>query len=82
MDGGWQTNKGRRPEEDDIDASSRLPILNSGYYRDALGEHGAFYAIANHVDRIHKNAWIGFQSWRLAARKVLTIFQNIASLNS
>ncbi|KAF7139562.1 hypothetical protein RHSIM_Rhsim07G0008900 [Rhododendron simsii] len=63
------SNKGRRHGADDIDAPSRLPLLNNPYYRDVLGEYGAFFAIANRVDRIHKNAWIGFQSWRATARK-------------
>ncbi|KAG8056152.1 hypothetical protein GUJ93_ZPchr0001g32867 [Zizania palustris] len=62
-------SKGRRPGADDIDASSRLPLLNNGYYRDILGEFGAFFALANRIDRIHKNSWIGFQSWRVMARK-------------
>ncbi|CAM0881755.1 unnamed protein product [Alopecurus aequalis] len=64
------SSKGRRPGGDDIDASSRLPLLNNGYYRDILGEFGAFFALANRIDRIHKNSWIGFQSWRATARKV------------
>ncbi|KAK1325817.1 hypothetical protein QJS10_CPA01g02257 [Acorus calamus] len=64
-----ESTKGRRPGVDDIDASSRLPLLNGAYYRDALGEYGAFLAIANRIDRIHRNAWIGFQSWRVFARK-------------
>ncbi|KAJ8900578.1 hypothetical protein K2173_025355 [Erythroxylum novogranatense] len=64
------STKGRRRRTDDIDASSRLPLLNNPYYRDILGEYGAFFAIANRVDRVHKNAWIGFQSWRATARKV------------
>ncbi|TKY64007.1 biosynthetic process [Spatholobus suberectus] len=63
------SGKGRRPGRDDVDAPSRLPLLNSGYYRDLLGEYGAFFAIANKIDRLHKNAWIGFQSWRATARK-------------
>ncbi|PSS24241.1 Phosphatidyl-myo-inositol mannosyltransferase [Actinidia chinensis var. chinensis] len=63
------STRGRRPGADDIDAPSRLPLLNNPYYRDALGEYGAFFAIANRVDRIHKNAWIGFQPWRATARK-------------
>ncbi|KAJ1284378.1 hypothetical protein BS78_03G199300 [Paspalum vaginatum] len=63
------SSKGRRPGGDDIDASSRLPLLNNIYYRDILGEFGAFFALANRIDRIHKNAWIGFQSWRVTARK-------------
>ncbi|KAJ9556009.1 hypothetical protein OSB04_010623 [Centaurea solstitialis] len=63
------STKGRRPRRDDIDAPSRLPLLNTAYYRDALGDFGAFLAIANRVDRIHKNAWIGFLSWRATARK-------------
>ncbi|KAI3693411.1 hypothetical protein L6452_33246 [Arctium lappa] len=63
------STKGRRSRRDDIDAPSRLPLLNTPYYRDALGDFGAFLAIANRVDRIHKNAWIGFLSWRATARK-------------
>ncbi|KAF8379630.1 hypothetical protein HHK36_029072 [Tetracentron sinense] len=63
------STKGRRPGADDVDAPSRLPLLNNPYYRDTLGEYGAFFAIANRIDRMHKNAWIGFQSWRAAARK-------------
>ncbi|CAA0830660.1 glycosyl transferase family 1 protein [Striga hermonthica] len=62
------STKGRRQGADDIDAPSRLPLLNNAYYREVLGEYGAFFAIANRVDRIHKNAWIGFQSWRATAR--------------
>ncbi|KAJ6328727.1 hypothetical protein OIU77_010417 [Salix suchowensis] len=63
------STKGRRPSTDDIDAPSRLSLLRNPYYRDALGEYGAFFAIANRFDRIHKNSWIGFQSWRATARK-------------
>ncbi|XP_065859800.1 uncharacterized protein [Euphorbia lathyris] len=63
------STKGRRPRTDDVDAPSRLPLLNNPYYRETLGDYGAFFAIANRVDRIHKNAWIGFQSWRATARK-------------
>lgn len=63
------SSKGRRPGVDDVDAPSRLPLLSNPYYRDALSEVGAFFAIANRIDRIHKNAWIGFQSWRATARK-------------
>ncbi|XXG89937.1 hypothetical protein AAC387_Pa12g1822 [Persea americana] len=63
------STKGRRPGFDDIDAPSRLPLLNDPYYRDVLGEYGAFFALAHRIDRIHKNAWIGFQSWRAVARK-------------
>ncbi|PKA65266.1 hypothetical protein AXF42_Ash005598 [Apostasia shenzhenica] len=61
--------KGRRPGADDVDATSRLPLLGNAYYREALVEYGAFFALANRIDRIHKNAWIGFQSWRVGARK-------------
>lgn len=57
---------------DDIDASSRLPLFNNPYYRDTLGDSGAFFAISNKIDRLHRNAWIGFQSWRATARKVHT----------
>ncbi|KAK2650174.1 hypothetical protein Ddye_017663 [Dipteronia dyeriana] len=68
------STKGRRRGTDDVDAPSRLPLLTNPYYRDTLGEYGAFFAIANRVDRIHKNSWIGFQSWRATA--------NNASLSS
>ncbi|KAJ3671055.1 hypothetical protein LUZ60_008481 [Juncus effusus] len=61
--------RGRRPGLDDIDASSRLPLLNDIYYRNLLNEFGAFFAIANRIDRVHKNAWIGFQSWRATAKQ-------------
>ncbi|KAL9270041.1 hypothetical protein AKJ16_DCAP09829 [Drosera capensis] len=61
--------RGRRPAVDDFDASSRLPLLSDSYYRDILGEFGAFFAVAYRIDRVHKNSWIGFQSWRLTARK-------------
>ncbi|CAN6809209.1 unnamed protein product [Brassica oleracea] len=63
------SGKGRRPRMDDIDASSRLPLFNNPYYRDSLGDFGAFFAISNKIDRLHKNSWIGFQSWRATARK-------------
>ncbi|CAN1237559.1 hypothetical protein LINGRAPRIM_LOCUS1903 [Linum grandiflorum] len=63
------SSKGRRPMSDDIDAASRLQLLNDPYYRETLGEYGAFFALANRFDRVHKNAWIGFQSWRATARK-------------
>lgn len=65
-----QSSKGRRLGHDDIDAPSRLSLLNNPYYRDVLGEYGAFFAVANRIDRIHKNTWIGFQSWRATARQV------------
>ncbi|XP_057873676.2 uncharacterized protein LOC131079678 isoform X2 [Cryptomeria japonica] len=64
------STKGRRPGADDVDAPARLPLLNDAYYRDALCEYGALFAIANRVDRIHKNSWIGFQSWRAVGQKV------------
>ncbi|KAJ4952515.1 hypothetical protein NE237_029347 [Protea cynaroides] len=63
------STKGRRPGADDVDAPSRLPLLNDPYHRNILGEYGAFFALANRIDRVHKNAWIGFQSWRATARK-------------
>lgn len=62
--------KGRRAGADDMEAADRLPLLNDSYYTDVLCEHGGFLAIANRVDRIHKNPWIGFQSWRATGRKV------------
>ncbi|KAL4586124.1 hypothetical protein LXL04_010755 [Taraxacum kok-saghyz] len=63
------STKGRRSRTDDIDGPSRLPLLSIPYYRDTLGDFGAFFAIANRIDRIHKNAWIGFSSWRATAKK-------------
>jgi hypothetical protein len=79
-----QATKGRRAGLDDIDASSWLPLLNDIYYRDLLGEYGAYFAIANRIDRIHRNAWIGFHSWRASARKVRFsyLFLNYSSLFS
>ncbi|KAG6499489.1 hypothetical protein ZIOFF_039278 [Zingiber officinale] len=68
------SSKGRRPGADDIDASSRLPLLSDSYYRDVLGEYGAFFALGYHIDRVHKNAWIGFQSWRASAKKVFCCY--------
>ncbi|KAE8721467.1 rRNA-processing protein FCF1-like protein [Hibiscus syriacus] len=63
------SSKGRRPKMDDVDGPSRLELLKNPYYRDTLGEYGAFFAIANRIDLLHRNAWIGFQSWRATARK-------------
>ncbi|GMI66802.1 hypothetical protein like AT4G01210 [Hibiscus trionum] len=63
------SSKGRRPKMDDVDGPSRLELLKNPYYRDTLGEYGAFFAIANRIDCLHRNAWIGFQSWRATARK-------------
>ncbi|KAA3475229.1 Chromosomal replication initiator DnaA [Gossypium australe] len=63
------STKGRRPRMDDVDGPSRLELLKNSYYRDILGEYGAFFAIANRIDHLHRNAWIGFQSWRATARK-------------
>ncbi|XP_020094017.1 uncharacterized protein LOC109714032 isoform X2 [Ananas comosus] len=60
----------RRSKSDDVDAVTRLPILNETYYKDILCEFGAMFAIANKVDSIHRLPWIGFQSWRAAAKKV------------
>lgn len=63
-------SKQRRSGYDDIDAAARLSLLNNTYYQEVLCEFGAFFAIANRIDRVHKNSWIGFQSWRAAGRKV------------
>ncbi|CAN6294402.1 unnamed protein product [Urochloa humidicola] len=61
---------GRRPRSDDVDAVTRLSVLDNPYYRDLLCEFGAMFAIANRVDSVHKLPWIGFQSWRAAGKKV------------
>ncbi|KAL6641423.1 hypothetical protein ACP70R_019604 [Stipagrostis hirtigluma subsp. patula] len=61
---------GRRPRADDVDAVTRLSVLDNPYYRDILCELGAMFAIANRIDTVHKLPWIGFQSWRAAGRKV------------
>lgn len=53
-----------------MDAVGRLSILNETYFRDILLEMGGMFSIANRVDNVHKRPWIGFQSWRAAARKV------------
>jgi hypothetical protein len=62
---------GRRPRSDDVDAVTRLSVLDNPYYRDLLCEFGAMFAIANRIDTVHKLPWIGFQSWRASGRKVL-----------
>ncbi|KAI3695939.1 hypothetical protein L1987_78945 [Smallanthus sonchifolius] len=64
------STKSRRLRSDDVDAVGRLSILNETYYRDILLETGGMFSIANRVDNVHKRPWIGFQSWRAAARKV------------
>jgi hypothetical protein len=62
---------GKRPWDDDVDAQSRLPaLLNGSYYRDALCEYSALFAIAKQIDHVHKNAWIGFQPWWATSRNV------------
>ncbi|XP_076932059.1 uncharacterized protein LOC143597437 [Bidens hawaiensis] len=64
------STKSRRLRSDDVDAVWRLSILNESYYRYLLLEMGGMFSIANKVDNVHKRPWIGFQSWRAAARKV------------
>ncbi|XP_017252803.2 uncharacterized protein LOC108223192 isoform X2 [Daucus carota subsp. sativus] len=59
----------RRSRSDDVDAVSRLPLLNDTFYRDILCEIGGMFAIANSVDNIHRRPWIGYQSWRASAMK-------------
>ncbi|KVH91086.1 hypothetical protein Ccrd_006880 [Cynara cardunculus var. scolymus] len=51
------STKGRRSRRDDIDAPSRLPLLNTPYYRDTLGDFGAFLAVANR-ESLSQNAEI------------------------
>nr|GEX24543.1 putative glycosyl transferase family 1 protein [Tanacetum cinerariifolium] len=76
------STKGRRSKTDDVDGPSRLPLLSIPYYRDALGDFGAFFSIANRIDRLHKNAWIGFSSWRATAKKAsLSKTAEVALLN-
>ncbi|KAF3434117.1 hypothetical protein FNV43_RR25220 [Rhamnella rubrinervis] len=64
------STRARRSRSDDVNAVSRLPLLNITYYRDILCEIAGMFAIANKVDNVHKRPWIGFQSWRAAGRKV------------
>ncbi|KAK9158694.1 hypothetical protein Scep_005268 [Stephania cephalantha] len=59
-----------RYTSDDVNAVSRLDLLNNIYYKDSLCELGGMFAIANKVDNVHGMPWIGFQSWRAAAKKV------------
>ncbi|OIW13208.1 hypothetical protein TanjilG_17651 [Lupinus angustifolius] len=63
------SRRAQRQRSDDVDAVSRLPLLNDTYYMDILCEMGGMFAIANKVDSIHKRPWIGFQSWHAAGRK-------------
>lgn len=62
--------KQKRFGYDDIDAALRLPLLNDSYYQEVLCEYGALFALANRIDRVHKNAWIGFQPWQASGRQV------------
>ncbi|XP_024521432.1 uncharacterized protein LOC9644816 [Selaginella moellendorffii] len=62
--------RGRRPRVDDIDAASRLVLLNDTFYRDSFCDFGGFLAIANRIDRVHKNSWIGFQPSLAATERV------------
>ncbi|GMH11239.1 hypothetical protein Nepgr_013080 [Nepenthes gracilis] len=64
------STRSTRLSSDDIDAASRLPLLNDSYYRDLLCEIGGMFSIAYKVDVIHKRPWIGFQSWRASGRMV------------
>ncbi|KAL6573454.1 hypothetical protein OROHE_001913 [Orobanche hederae] len=64
------SSRARRLSSDDVDAVSRLPVLNDTYYLDILCDIGGIFSIANGIDDIHKRPWIGFQSWRAAGRKV------------
>ncbi|KAG9441744.1 hypothetical protein H6P81_017598 [Aristolochia fimbriata] len=60
----------RRSRSDDVDAVSRLQLLNDSYYRDRLCEIGGMFSIAKMVDNIHRTPWIGFQSWQAGGRNV------------
>lgn len=53
-----------------MDGVGRLLILNDTSYRDILCEIGGMFSIANGIDDMHKGPWIGFQSWRAAAKRV------------
>ncbi|KAK9168499.1 hypothetical protein Syun_000639 [Stephania yunnanensis] len=59
-----------RSTSDDVDAVSRLPLLNNTYYKDLLCDFGGMFAIANKVDNVHTAPWIGFQSWHATAKKI------------
>ncbi|CAM6088307.1 unnamed protein product [Calypogeia fissa] len=60
----------RRPLLDDVDGGSRLGLLNDSYYRDVLCDVAGFFSIAKLIDRLHRNAWIGFQPWRAVSKQV------------
>lgn len=60
----------QRPKSDDVDAVERLSLLANKFYSDILCEMGGMFSIAKKVDNIHKNPWIGFQSWRAIGKKV------------
>lgn len=66
-----QSTRARRPGDDDVDAQERLPgLLKDSYYRNVLCEYGAFFAIADRIDFLHKHPWIGFQQWRASSKNV------------
>lgn len=60
----------RRSMSGDVDAVARLTLLNDTYYRNILCEMGGMFSIAHRLDNIHKQPWIGFQSWRATGREV------------
>ena len=78
-----QSTRGKRPGDDDVDAQLRLPgLLNDSYYRNIFCEYGGFFALANRIDHVHKNAWIGFQPWRASSRKVGLALLTVGRLDS
>ncbi|KAG5063803.1 hypothetical protein JHK85_004986 [Glycine max] len=62
-------SKGRRLGRDNVDALSCLPLLNNGYYRDLLGEDGAFLQLQIGLTVYTKMLGLDL-SWRATTKKL------------
>lgn len=56
---------------DDLLASERLSVLQNPFDRNNLCEVGGMFSVAFHIDRIHKQPYIGFQPWQATAQNVV-----------
>ncbi|KAG5052446.1 hypothetical protein JHK87_004644 [Glycine soja] len=65
-------SKGKRLGRDNVDALSCLPLLNNGYYRDLLGEDGAFLQLQIGLTVYTKMLGLDL-SWRATTKKLCKI---------
>ncbi|RZC25803.1 Ubiquitin carboxyl-terminal hydrolase 16 isoform D [Glycine soja] len=71
--------KGKRLGRDNVDALSCLPLLNNGYYRDLLGEDGAFLQLQIGLTVYTKMLGLDL-SWRATTKKALCAKHNVSLL--